>query len=81
MDPDTSKPKFDSRKTNMLTIHVNSPTERRERIILLPSTRLTNPSIPPERWVNVIIAPIRALKMSTLALSGSPSTATMTATD
>jgi hypothetical protein len=75
-DPETSNPKLDSRKTAMLTPAVRRPTERRDRARPRRSTPCTNPCIPPDAWVRVIMEPMSTLNMSTRALSAAVMAAT-----
>ena len=62
---------MDSRKTAMLTPAVSKPTERLERASPRRSMAFTNPSIPPEDCVRVIMDPISTLNISTRMLSAS----------
>ncbi len=69
--PETIRPKLDSRKTAIDVSAARRPTDRLEAATPHRSMRLTNPSIPPDACVSVIIAPIRALNSRTRALSPS----------
>ena len=70
MAPDIKTQILDSMKMMNPKNQARKPADFRVRTTPLSVIHLTKPFIPPEYWVKVITAPIRALKRMTLVLSG-----------